>query len=90
MVNVISELQEQMRKFQQEITTRIQEQRALEAQGEGASQQERERSPDVGLGSSDAEDCSCRCRAAGENVGRLLLCRGARCTSFCLSVSLKL
>ncbi|KAI4895201.1 hypothetical protein NFI96_023557 [Prochilodus magdalenae] len=56
-----------MRKFQQEITTRIQEQRALEAQGEGASQQERERSPDVGLGSSDAEDCSCRCRAAGEN-----------------------
>ncbi|XP_072519431.1 liprin-beta-2b isoform X2 [Salminus brasiliensis] len=67
-VNVISELQEQMRKFQQEITTRIQEQRALEAQGDGASRQERDRSPDVGLGSSDAEDCSCRCRAGGENV----------------------
>uniref|UniRef100_A0AAR2KVL6 SAM domain-containing protein n=1 Tax=Pygocentrus nattereri TaxID=42514 RepID=A0AAR2KVL6_PYGNA len=67
-VNVISELQEQMRKFQQEITTRIQEQRALEAQGEGAPQQERDRSPDVGLGSSDFEDCGCRCRAAGENA----------------------
>ncbi|XP_066506110.1 liprin-beta-2b isoform X3 [Hoplias malabaricus] len=61
-VNVISELQKEMRKFQQEITTRIQEQRALEAQAE-----ERDWSPDVGLGSSDPEDCSCRCRAAGEN-----------------------
>uniref|UniRef100_A0A3B1J202 PPFIA binding protein 2b n=1 Tax=Astyanax mexicanus TaxID=7994 RepID=A0A3B1J202_ASTMX len=67
-VNVISELQEQMRKFQQEITTRIQEQRALEAQGAEACRQERDRSPDVGLGSSDAEDCSCRCRAGGENA----------------------
>ncbi|XP_049340413.1 liprin-beta-2b isoform X3 [Astyanax mexicanus] len=66
-VNVISELQEQMRKFQQEITTRIQEQRALEAQGAEACRQERDRSPDVGLGSSDVEDCSCRCRAGGEN-----------------------
>ncbi|XP_035387885.1 liprin-beta-2b isoform X2 [Electrophorus electricus] len=77
-VNVISELQEQMRKFQKEISTRIQEQRAQEAQeaqgarGEGgAPRQARDRSPDVGLGSSDAEDVGCRCGAAGDNQALL-------------------
>ncbi|XP_076878267.1 LOW QUALITY PROTEIN: liprin-beta-2b [Brachyhypopomus gauderio] len=65
-VNVISELQEQMRKFQQEISTRIpgQEARAVG----GAPRQARDRSPDVGLGSSDAEDVICRCGAAGDNA----------------------
>ncbi|XP_028843599.1 liprin-beta-2b isoform X4 [Denticeps clupeoides] len=67
-VNLISELQEQMCRFQQEISFRIQEKRALEGHGDGGSRDTLNRSPDVGLGSSDAEDC-CRCRG-GENVCR--------------------
>lgn len=70
MVNLISELQEQMCKFQEEISNRIQEQRALESLGDSGTREALDQSPDVGLGASDAEDCSCRCRSGGENVGR--------------------
>ncbi|XP_036390462.1 liprin-beta-2b isoform X1 [Megalops cyprinoides] len=59
-VNLISELQEQMCKFQQEISTRIQEKKALEKQADASSLEPHE-SPDAGLGSSDTEDCY-RCR----------------------------
>uniref|UniRef100_A0AAY4C7K1 SAM domain-containing protein n=1 Tax=Denticeps clupeoides TaxID=299321 RepID=A0AAY4C7K1_9TELE len=52
-VNLISELQEQMCRFQQEISFRIQEKRALEGHGDGGSRDTLNRSPDVGLGSSD-------------------------------------
>nr|XP_055049091.1 liprin-beta-2b isoform X9 [Misgurnus anguillicaudatus] len=67
-VNLISELQEQMCKFQEEISTRIQEQRALESRGDGVAREAHDQSPDVGLGASDAEECSCRCRVGGENA----------------------
>lgn len=70
MVNLISELQEQMCKFQEEISNRIQEQRALESMGDSSTREALDQSPDVGLGASDAEECSCRCRSGGENVGR--------------------
>ncbi|KAG9338038.1 hypothetical protein JZ751_027202 [Albula glossodonta] len=53
-VNLISELQEQMCKFQQEISSRIQEKKALE-------QREARQNASLGLGSSDTED-RCRCR----------------------------
>uniref|UniRef100_A0A3P8YJL7 SAM domain-containing protein n=1 Tax=Esox lucius TaxID=8010 RepID=A0A3P8YJL7_ESOLU len=56
-VNLISELQEQMCRFQEEIHTRIMEKRALEAQGEAlgesGSREAHDQSPDVGLGGSD-------------------------------------
>ncbi|XP_060741261.1 liprin-beta-2b isoform X10 [Tachysurus vachellii] len=61
-VNVISELQAQMRKFQQEITTRIQEQRALEGHPENTvldvhdPRYVLDRGPDADLSSSDSED----------------------------------
>ncbi|XP_047658307.1 liprin-beta-2b isoform X3 [Tachysurus fulvidraco] len=61
-VNVISELQAQMRKFQQEITTRIQEQRALEGHPENTvldvhdARYVLDRGPDADLCSSDSED----------------------------------
>lgn len=69
-VNLISELQEQMCKFQEEISNRIQEQRALESLRDSGTREALDQSPDVGLGGSDAEECSCRCRSGGENVGR--------------------
>ncbi|XP_065812573.1 liprin-beta-2b isoform X2 [Labrus bergylta] len=56
-VNFISELQEQMCKFQEEISTRIQEKRALEErgsqQGEPSGSQARGHSPQVGSAGSD-------------------------------------
>uniref|UniRef100_A0A8C2K545 Liprin-beta-2-like n=1 Tax=Cyprinus carpio TaxID=7962 RepID=A0A8C2K545_CYPCA len=67
-VNLISELQEQMCKFQEEISNRIQEQRALESLGDSGTREALDQSPDVGLGASDAEECSCRCRSGGENA----------------------
>ncbi|XP_077066688.1 liprin-beta-2b isoform X2 [Siphateles boraxobius] len=67
-VNLISELQEQMCKFQEEISNRIQEQRALESMGDSSTREALDQSPDVGLGASDAEECSCRCRSGGENA----------------------
>ncbi|XP_062317772.1 liprin-beta-2b isoform X5 [Osmerus eperlanus] len=71
-VNLISDLQEEMCRFQEEINTRIQEKRALEeAQGEMAARQAHDQSPDVGLGGSDTglgawdlDDC---CRCGGEH-----------------------
>ncbi|XP_051975397.1 liprin-beta-2b isoform X1 [Xyrauchen texanus] len=65
-VNLISELQEQMCKFQEEISNRILEQRALESQGDSATREAHDQSPDVGLGASDAEECSCR--SGGDNA----------------------
>ncbi|XP_016114315.1 liprin-beta-2b isoform X5 [Sinocyclocheilus grahami] len=67
-VNLISELQEQMCKFQEEISNRIQEQRALESLGDSGIREALDQSPDVGLGASDAEECSCHCRSGGENA----------------------
>ncbi|XP_051740327.1 liprin-beta-2b isoform X10 [Ctenopharyngodon idella] len=67
-VNLISELQEQMCKFQEEISNRIQEQRALESLRDSGTREALDQSPDVGLGGSDAEECSCRCRSGGENA----------------------
>ncbi|KTG04124.1 hypothetical protein cypCar_00023364, partial [Cyprinus carpio] len=67
-VNLISELQEQMCKFHEEISNRIQEQRALESLGDSGTREALDQSPDVGLGASDAEECSCRCRSGEENV----------------------
>ncbi|XP_016366876.1 liprin-beta-2-like [Sinocyclocheilus rhinocerous] len=67
-VNLISELQEQMCKFQEEISNRIQEQRALESLGDSGTREALDQSPDVGLGASDAEECSCCCRSGGENA----------------------
>ncbi|XP_041651115.1 liprin-beta-2b isoform X2 [Cheilinus undulatus] len=56
-VNLISELQEQMCKFQEEISSRIQEKRALEEkesqQGEPRGSQARGQGPQVGLACSD-------------------------------------
>ncbi|XP_066556558.1 liprin-beta-2b isoform X4 [Amia ocellicauda] len=62
-VNLISELQEQMCKFQQEINTRIQEKKALESNADTKAK-EPHQSTDTSLGSSNTEDCCC-CR--GEN-----------------------
>ncbi|MCJ8734414.1 hypothetical protein PDJAM_G00235120 [Pangasius djambal] len=73
-VNVISELQAQMRKFQQEITTRIQEQRALEGHPESTAHDVHDacyaldRSPDADLCSSDAEDRKQHCSSGGDNA----------------------
>ncbi|XP_016133042.1 liprin-beta-2-like [Sinocyclocheilus grahami] len=67
-VNLISELQEQMCKFQEEISNRIQEQRALESLGDSGTREALDQSPDVGLGASDAEECSCCCRSGEENA----------------------
>ncbi|KAJ8340601.1 hypothetical protein SKAU_G00352340 [Synaphobranchus kaupii] len=61
-VNLISELQEQMCKFQLEISSRIQEKRALEKQATDSSLQEAHQSLNPDLGSSEDH---CRCR--GEN-----------------------
>ncbi|XP_051239344.1 liprin-beta-2b isoform X9 [Dicentrarchus labrax] len=56
-VNLISELQEQMCRFQEEISTRIQEKRALEEreaqQGESEGSQAQGHSPQVGSAGSD-------------------------------------
>lgn len=62
-----------MCKFQEEISTRIQKQRALESQGDAAAREAHDQSPDVGLGASDVEEYGCRCRGRGENVGRYVL-----------------
>ncbi|XP_053091255.1 liprin-beta-2b isoform X3 [Pangasianodon hypophthalmus] len=73
-VNVISELQAQMRKFQQEITTRIQEQRALEGHPESTAHDVHDacyvldHSPDADLCSSDAEDHGHHCSSGGDNA----------------------
>ncbi|KAM6973385.1 liprin-beta-2b [Aplochiton taeniatus] len=77
-VNLISELQEQMCKFQEEITYRILEKRALEArqaQGEKVTLQVQEQSTDPGLAelgligaSSHLKDYNC----GGQNQGILL------------------
>ncbi|XP_060741256.1 liprin-beta-2b isoform X5 [Tachysurus vachellii] len=72
-VNVISELQAQMRKFQQEITTRIQEQRALEGHPENTvldvhdPRYVLDRGPDADLSSSDSEDFGGHA-SGGDNV----------------------
>ncbi|XP_061101315.1 liprin-beta-2 isoform X2 [Conger conger] len=58
-VNLISELQEQMCKFQLEISSRIQEKRALEKQATDISLQEAHLSPSPDLGSPEDR---CRCR----------------------------
>lgn len=78
-VNVISELQAQMRKFQQEITTRIQEQRALEGHPESPACDDRNAphaldcSPDEDLCSSDVEDGRRHRSSGGDNVGGLFV-----------------
>ncbi|XP_064865905.1 liprin-beta-2-like isoform X5 [Oncorhynchus nerka] len=64
-VNLISELQEQMCRFQEEIHTRIMEKRAMEAQGESGARKAYNQCPDVGLGGSDVEEFCCRC--GGQN-----------------------
>uniref|UniRef100_A0A8C7N8T6 PPFIA binding protein 2 n=1 Tax=Oncorhynchus kisutch TaxID=8019 RepID=A0A8C7N8T6_ONCKI len=64
-VNLISELQEQMCRFQEEIHTRIMEKRAMEAQGESGASKAYNQCPDVGLGGSDVEEFCCRC--GGQN-----------------------
>ncbi|XP_024279766.1 liprin-beta-2 isoform X7 [Oncorhynchus tshawytscha] len=64
-VNLISELQEQMCRFQEEIHTRIMEKRAMEAQGESGARKAYSQCPDVGLGGSDVEEFCCRC--GGQN-----------------------
>ncbi|XP_060784281.1 liprin-beta-2b isoform X3 [Neoarius graeffei] len=76
-VNVISELQAQMRKFQQEITTRIQKQRALEGHPESTARDVHDardalnHSPDADLSSSDAEDRRRHCSSGGDNQALL-------------------
>ncbi|XP_062856862.1 liprin-beta-2b isoform X3 [Trichomycterus rosablanca] len=76
-VNVISELQAQMRKFQQEITTRIQNQRALEGQAESAAhvayngQDATDHGLDSGMWSPNGEDCSSSFRSGGDNQALL-------------------
>lgn len=78
-VNVISELQAQMRKFQQEITTRIQEQRALEGHPESTAldvhnaRYALNNSPDPDSCSSDGEDFGRRRSSGGDNVGGLFV-----------------
>ncbi|XP_071199606.1 liprin-beta-2-like [Salvelinus alpinus] len=64
-VNLISELQEQMCRFQEEIHTRIMEKRAMEAQGESGARKAYDQCPDVGLDGSDVEEFCCRC--GGQN-----------------------
>ncbi|XP_041694200.1 liprin-beta-2b isoform X1 [Coregonus clupeaformis] len=68
-VNLISELQEQMCRFQEEIHTRIMEKRAMEArgeaQGESGAREAHDQNPDVGLGGSDVDEFCCRC--GGQN-----------------------
>ncbi|XP_045552902.1 liprin-beta-2 isoform X2 [Salmo salar] len=64
-VNLISELQEQMCRFQEEIHTRIMEKRAMEAHGESGARKAYDQCPDVGLGGSDVEEFCCRC--GGQN-----------------------
>ncbi|TSQ92660.1 Liprin-beta-2 [Bagarius yarrelli] len=68
-VNVISELQAQMRKFQQEITTRIQERQALEGQPESLALNSYDTiySLDHSPSLSDAEDSGHRRRCRGDN-----------------------
>ncbi|KAF7707653.1 hypothetical protein HF521_018871 [Silurus meridionalis] len=66
-VNVISELQAQMRKFQQEITTRIREQRALEGHPENPDRDVHNRSSDSDACPSDAEDPKHHCSSGGDN-----------------------
>ncbi|KAM9469885.1 liprin-beta-2b isoform 3-T3 [Clarias gariepinus] len=76
-VNVISELQAQMRQFQREITTRIQEQRALEGHPESTARDVHDarcapdRGPDPDLSSSDAEDSRRHCGSGGDNQALL-------------------
>lgn len=70
MVNVISELQAQMRKFQQEISTRIQEKRALEGHTESPAL---DRGPDTDLCSSDTKDYGRSRASGGDNVGGLFV-----------------
>ncbi|XP_044050797.1 liprin-beta-2b isoform X2 [Siniperca chuatsi] len=77
-VNLISELQEQMCRFQEEISTRIQEKRALEEreaqQGEPGGSQAQGHSPQVGLAGSDLSlSCSdARMHNGGQTVHDLL------------------
>ncbi|XP_035859235.1 liprin-beta-2b isoform X2 [Sander lucioperca] len=77
-VNLISELQEQMCRFQEEISTRIQEKRALEEreaqQGEPGRSQTPGHSPQVGLGSSDLgpSGSDARMHNGGQTVHDLL------------------
>uniref|UniRef100_UPI0037E6F891 liprin-beta-2b isoform X1 n=2 Tax=Semicossyphus pulcher TaxID=241346 RepID=UPI0037E6F891 len=77
-VNLISELQEQMCRFQEEISTRIQEKRALEEkesqQGEPTGSQAKGHSPQVGLASSDLSlsGSDVQIRNGGQTVHDLL------------------
>ncbi|XP_042267149.1 liprin-beta-2b isoform X1 [Thunnus maccoyii] len=77
-VNLISELQEQMCKFQEEISTRIQEKRALEEreaqQGEARGSPAQGHSLQVGLGDSNPSLCGsdARMHNGGQTVHDLL------------------
>ncbi|XP_028440693.1 liprin-beta-2b isoform X2 [Perca flavescens] len=77
-VNLISELQEQMCRFQEEISTRIQEKRALEEreaqQGEPGGSQTPGHGPQVGLASSDLgpSGSDARLHNGGQTVHDLL------------------
>lgn len=79
MVNFISELQEQMCRFQEEISTRIQEKRALEEKeamrGEHRGSQTRGCGPPIGLTCSglSLSDTDTRAHNGGQtvHVGRL-------------------
>ncbi|XP_026168059.1 liprin-beta-2b isoform X5 [Mastacembelus armatus] len=77
-VNFISELQEQMCRFQEEISTRIQEKRALEEreaqQGEPRVSQTQGHSPELGLACSDLSMCGtdARIQNGGQTVHDLL------------------
>lgn len=68
-----------MRKFQQEITTRIREQRALEGHPESPARDVPDAryaldgSPDADLCSSDDEDDGRLCSSGGDNVGGLFV-----------------
>ncbi|XP_041794149.1 liprin-beta-2b isoform X1 [Chelmon rostratus] len=78
-VNLISELQEQMCRFQEEISTRIQEKRALEEreaqQGEPRGSQAEGHCPQVGSAGSDLSlsGSDARMRNGGQTVHDLLL-----------------
>ncbi|KAI3371690.1 hypothetical protein L3Q82_024255 [Scortum barcoo] len=75
-VNFISELQEQMCRFQEEISTRIQEKRAQEEreQGKPRGGQAQGHSPQVGLAGSDLSLCGsdARMHNGGQTVHDLL------------------
>uniref|UniRef100_A0A8C6VVI5 PPFIA binding protein 2 n=1 Tax=Nothobranchius furzeri TaxID=105023 RepID=A0A8C6VVI5_NOTFU len=92
-VNLISELQEQMCKFQEEISTRIQEKRALEGkEGGPGGHPTQDCSPPVGpvcsdlsLSGSDSRSCK-----GGQTSTSIWIFNGKSCCSDSFSVSLPL